>query len=466
MPTYFVGPGGNDANSGLTWALRKLTLNGAEDVPVVAGDIVIVGPGVYRELLTIDVAGTAVNRIVYIGDVTGENTDGVGGIVYMSGSDNDQTQVRANCISASNGDDFRTFRGFTFRHTSSHLILLIDMTDWIIEDCVFLDSGGADIRPFGDSIARIEIRRCLFLASGGNLVPFTLTAAVGVQDVDILIQNCVFICSFKGSIEIAGMGGVTARDCTFYGGSNTFRCSAAPPVGFTANHVENNLFCYGEKAISATALGEVTEDHNTFYENFTDRTNVAVGANSETYPPLFLPPVLHSGDGQDSGFKFPWWFSELSEFSQVRAITGLNEPAIDFRGIIRPATAAKNSWGATQFFEMERATGTVRTGVSSMVLLDAGINQMFIPITAEEITVEVYVQREAAYAGVNPQMIIKQPGQADRVTLDAGAAGAWNLLTDTFTPAALPPYVIVEFVSNNTAVAGAFSTFFDDLEVS
>ncbi len=45
MTTYFVGIGGSDAANGLTWANRKLTLNGAEDVPVVAADTVYVGPG-------------------------------------------------------------------------------------------------------------------------------------------------------------------------------------------------------------------------------------------------------------------------------------------------------------------------------------------------------------------------------------------------------------------------------------
>ena len=59
MTTRYVGKGGDDANSGLTWALRKLTLNGAEDTPVVAGDTVYVGAGTYRELLTYDVSGGA-----------------------------------------------------------------------------------------------------------------------------------------------------------------------------------------------------------------------------------------------------------------------------------------------------------------------------------------------------------------------------------------------------------------------
>ena len=59
MTTYYVGTGGNDSNNGTTWALRKLTLNGAEDIPVAAGDTVYVGAGTYRETLTVDVSGSS-----------------------------------------------------------------------------------------------------------------------------------------------------------------------------------------------------------------------------------------------------------------------------------------------------------------------------------------------------------------------------------------------------------------------
>lgn len=39
MTTYYVGPGGDNAHAGTSWALRKLTLNGAEDIPVAAGAV-------------------------------------------------------------------------------------------------------------------------------------------------------------------------------------------------------------------------------------------------------------------------------------------------------------------------------------------------------------------------------------------------------------------------------------------
>lgn len=57
MTVRYAGPGGNDGNTGLSWAQRKLTLNGVENTPVEAGDIIYVAPGVYRETLTCDVSG-------------------------------------------------------------------------------------------------------------------------------------------------------------------------------------------------------------------------------------------------------------------------------------------------------------------------------------------------------------------------------------------------------------------------
>lgn len=137
MTTYYVGKGGNDGNSGLSWASRKLTLNGAEDIPVVAGDVVYVGPGAYRELLILDVDGGIGNEIAYIADVTGENTDQVGGIVRITGSLNDQSASNTHCITG-NGRDYRTFRGFFIdTATTTGIRLIGDPTNILIEDCSF-----------------------------------------------------------------------------------------------------------------------------------------------------------------------------------------------------------------------------------------------------------------------------------------------------------------------------------------
>lgn len=57
---WFAGKGGDDANSGATWPLRKLTIDGVGgllSVGYAAGDSLIVGPGVYREDVTLGIGG-------------------------------------------------------------------------------------------------------------------------------------------------------------------------------------------------------------------------------------------------------------------------------------------------------------------------------------------------------------------------------------------------------------------------
>lgn len=466
MATYYVGIGGNDGNSGLTWALRKLTLNGAEDVPVVAGDTVYVGPGVYREELTVDVSGGAGTEIVYIGDVTGEYTDGVGGIVRITGSDNDQTAVRGQCVSAS-GFDYRIFRGFFTDSGSSYGINVIDVENWTVEDCAFFHHGDAGVaRNNGTGSLNITIRRCVFV---GNQTRSVLFYDADLEDDENhLVENCLMVASATQGQGVVSyrVGGITVRNCTIIG---TYRCvqvGAALTVGQTVT-VNNCTLTDSYGGVHAQVLGEIVEDYNNFFNNGTDRTNVNIGANSVSYIPGLCPPLLHAGASQVSGYKFPWWFGELSEWSQVRAITGSNEPTEDLRGIVRPTTAAKNSWGAVQFHDIERDTGTVYDGVASLKLADAGRHQVFVPVNPTSLTITVQVYREVDYAGGNnPQMIVKQPGQADDITTDAAAASQWNELTTQLAPSPTTDFVVVELVSRNTAAAGSYATYFNNLVVT
>jgi hypothetical protein len=459
MTTYYVGPGGNDGNAGTSWALRKLTLNGAEDIPVVASDQVIVGPGTYREDLVIDVSGGAGTEIVYIADVTGENTDGVGGVVRISGSDNDTTVARGNCISAS-GRNYRTFRGFLMDFSSGAAIDLAgSCTNWLIEECAFGTTGSSAVYCTGNSTSAIDMDRCVVFGldsfTGGFY--FNLTA----DDVASTVTDTVFMANQGYGIVSTNAGGITGRNCSFIGTDTGVRVINALAGTATAVNVENSILFGHEYAFRAAVLGDLTEDYNCVYNNAVARTNVAVGGNSNAYAPLFALPVLHSGASQAGGFRLPWWWGELSEFSQIARIAGNSESSVDLRGMTRPATSAKKSWGAIQYQDIERETSIVYAGSVSLKMADASRMQLFQAHEGNQITVSVQCYREADYAGTNPQMIIRQPGQSDRTTTDAGSAESWNVLTDTFTPASAPGYVVVELVSNNTAAAGNYAAFFD-----
>jgi hypothetical protein len=306
----------------------------------------------------------------------------------------------------------------------------------------------------------------VFLFTKSNHV--LLNATIDIDNSGHVCENCLFGCAATSAFKVGNYGDVVLRNSIFLGAGNfDIEVSPVPAAGHPL--VVNNciLLCAENAAMRSIAAGGITEDFNTFYANIVDRTNVNVGADSETHPPLLLPPILHSGVSQTSGFKFPWWFGSLSEWSPIRAITGSNEPTEDLHGITRPVTASKNSWGPLQFPDMERETGTTRgASTASLCLHDAGRHQIWVPVANESTTISVYVYREANYAGNLPQMLVKQPGQADDITTDVGAAGTWNLLTTTLTPAADPSYIVVELISRNTAAALAYETFFDDLVVN
>lgn len=472
MPVYYVGAGGNDANNGLSWAARKLTLNGAENVPVVAGDTVYVAPGIYREMLTCDVSGAAGSPITYIGDVSGEHTDGVGGVVRITGSDNDQTVTRSSCILCTTQRNYRTFIGFVFDTTTSNLITggtAIAGTNWIIEDCTLIQNStvGSNIYCDGANQSTWIVRRCFLLGGNATVSNYGIhfRHTVDVDNSAHIVEDCIFI-GMRLGVGSSNVGGITIRHTTFISTLTMVVIVAALNAGQTVTVNNCILFGYGT-GLQATVLGEIIENYNSFYGGSTPRTNVAVGANSNTYPPLFDLGILHAGASQVSGFRFPHpLFGTLSQWSQVRSIADTGAATEDIFGLTRPVTAGKRSWGAVQYVDMARDTATVRTGTASKKLADAGRDQIYVPTTNVSTAFSVYVYREANYAGVNPQMIIKQPGQADTVVTDAGAAGAWNQLTTTLTPAALPGYIVIELVSNNTAAAGNYGVYFDDLMVT
>jgi len=158
---------------------------------------------------------------------------------------------------------------------------------------------------------------------------------------------------------------------------------------------------------------------------------------------------------------------DLAPWSALRALAGTGMSSDELHGMTRPATDSKKSWGMSQFVDTSRETTTKRTGTASIKLADAGRHQMFVPTTNVSTTISVYVQWEADYAGTKPQLVVKQPGQADQTDTATGSASTWEQLSVTLTPAASPGYVVVELVSSNTATgAGAYDTFFDDLVIA
>ncbi len=282
MTTYYVGPGGNNGNSGTSWANRKLTLNGAEDIPVAAGDTVYVGPGIYREMLTLDVSGSAGNPITYIGDYDGSHTDGVGGVVRITGSDNDQTATRASGVTGSS-KNYRSFKGFLFDMVTTGCYYNPAGNNQVVENCYFGISNN-NVAISMTSGTALTVRRCCFMnGGGGSRYGVGFNNGTTVDNAGHVVENCLFVAVARG-VDTAKVGGITVRNSLFYSVQSTgVRVSTALTSGQTVT-VNNCIFVGCNVALMATTTSEFVENYNALFANVTDRTNVSTGANSNAYP--------------------------------------------------------------------------------------------------------------------------------------------------------------------------------------
>lgn len=328
MATYYVGPGGNDANAGTSWALRKLTLNGAEDIPVAAGDEVVVGPGTYRELLTVDVSGTAGNVITYTADYTGARTSGTKGVVRITGSADDIALTRANCITASS-KNYRTFTGFAIDLQSQHGIALTSCDHWTITQCN-ARATGVDYCPINMNhlSTNVTISRCFLYSYSGATVKIGTNAA---DNSGHIITNCIMEAGPNGNsygVLMYSVGGAVITNCTIYGAAIAGVRGLTMNVGQTVT--VNNCIVYGcNTALISDSTARFVEDYNTIFSCATSRTNVTAGANSVARPPLFDTRWFFE---MVNGGRMVTPF-DLASYSQIVEYTsGTGAPSTDIRG--------------------------------------------------------------------------------------------------------------------------------------
>lgn len=338
----------------------KAGLNAAEDTPVVGGDLVHVRPSVtaYRETLTVDVSGTAGNAIEYRGDYAGliwPNPTGMP--VRITGSDNDTTATRANCITATSRN-YRTFTGFSFDLSSSTLVNLTTCTDWVVSCCTLAQQGSVCFGCAGLTQARVTIQQCFFWASRPTSAIIFSHSAV-VDNASHIVQNCIFIGPAGTSIIASTrVGGITVRNCLLAYGSVGVRVDTALTVGQTVT-VNNCLLQNCTTGLQGTVIGEIAEDYNAFFGNTTNRTNTATGANSNAFPALFDPrwffQLAYAGAGPNSPFQVVSPF-DLASYSALLNVAGTSPPATDLRGTA--VQGAQREWGALEHDDALKLTGS------------------------------------------------------------------------------------------------------------
>lgn len=352
MTTRYVdGTNGNNAWDGLAPNFvagtngPKATFNGAEDTPVTPGDVVHVRPGTYREQLTCDVSGTIGNPIEYRGDYRGLIWPG-GGEVRITGSNDDLTQTRISCITILS-KNYRNFQWFLVDSTVTQLVdLNTAATDIGFDRCIFVQNSSNvyGIRgQFTGTQARHRITNCTFWGSHAVAIWINQSTVIDFN-ADHLIENCIFQGGVNngGDVYIERVGGIMVRNCDFLRGGTSVRVVTSPFAGRITT-VNNCIFNGGSTGVRAAVLGELIEDHNNFYGMQTNRTNVAVGANSVSYPPYYDYRSLFE-TMRGSRLSSPM---DLASYNQLVNRAGTAPPAADMRG--STIIGAQREYGALEY---------------------------------------------------------------------------------------------------------------------
>lgn len=341
MATIYVGPASAGAADGTSWANRYGSLNAAEDRPVQAGDTVYVGPGTYREVLTVDVSGSSGSPITYIGDYTGANTDGVGGVVRITASDNDQTAARTSCVTDTGAHNYRTFCGFALDSSSAAAFLITSAgTHWIIEQCN-ISSAGYAVSVAGASQSAWTIKNCFavytdFVTSGG--VFFSHSA--NVDNTGHVIENCII--NGRRTIRTDKVGGITVRNCMVMAQLRAIEIGSALAAGQTLT-VNNCIVVMTTNPFYAVAAdGSFVEDYNSLYLCGA-RTNVTTGAHSNTY--IYLPDTRWFFEAVNGGTLVSPY--DLASYSQLLNVAGTSPTTADLRGTT--VQGAQREWGALEY---------------------------------------------------------------------------------------------------------------------
>lgn len=360
MSVYYVGPGGSDANNGTSYALRKLTLNGAEDIPVAAGDQVYVSPGTYRESLTVDVSGSSGNVITYIGDYTGANTSGTKGVVRITGSNDDISATRASCIVLSS-KNYRTFTGFLMDTCTSSPVSLTTATYVTIDQCNVIQngaSGAVALDCLGASQSNVTISRCYVMAGSGNAgIRFSHSSTL--DNAAHVVENCLVlgaITSVAANILSTRIGGITVRNCTIGYGGNGIYINTAVTAGQTLTVNNCQIWGHDRAALrNVAADGAVVENYNNLCPtNAALRANVTAGANSVSRPVYFDPRWFFE---MVNGGRMVTPFDLASYSTLVEYNSGTGAPSTDIRGA--SVVGTYREWGALEYSANNRAQGPV-----------------------------------------------------------------------------------------------------------
>jgi len=490
MATYYVRASmGNDGNTGLSPAQAWLTVDHAAN-NVAANDTVYIGAGTYREMVTIDTNGASGTEIVWVGDVTGENTGDPGLVVITAHDADDAAAVREYSLHM-NFKSFNWWQDVVFAGGTIAAVgynNALATTDWAYEGwrftrCVMWASHSYSDRAFtvdlNDGLtpatSGLTWKQCVFV--GECEIEYD-GQAVANYDIKASAENCIFmpyiVTAYFGfhvdrlAVGANTIGGIDVTNGTFVTCNYAIQFEGVKNVAQPCT-ARNNLIIGAGFGVSGTnaGAGAVLEDFNIFHATASSTGGVVTSggnSNSSVAPPLMggLADISWYGLMGWSPWK-PW--EPIPPTPAIGFGASAYAPADDLYGNPRPMMRNTDDVGAVEARARgEEDTVTVHTAAASLKLAGGGYHDILVPVGTVLTTITAWGYYDANYAGNLPRMIVMNiPGVVDQTATMVAAAANWEELTVSFTPTSAG-ICRIRLESRDTSANGEM--FWADAEVS
>jgi len=458
LTVYYVGPGGNDANAGTSWALRRLTVDSGDSL-LSAGDELVVGPGTYREKVTFNADGSSGNLITLTGDISGERTDGVGGAVRITGTDSSEAATRDGVIDF-NGKSYHVIQGLVIGiATGAHVFANGSAAHNTIQDCWF--EPGTQ-RAIGAAVLTDDaigwlIRRNIIFCGGTDGIVFDGNGDVGTVDCGSVIESNLFFGGHDSALFINRHGGWIARNNTVIGGLRGLTAGNVPAGALAQSYYNNIIFgCFNGFE------GSPVEDFNRVFG--CQNSNIT-GSNSTTDPPWFLPWLLRGVGTPMRGFPFALAPYDISAHETADSATA---SSTSLYGGPVPQGLDYSIGAIQESMKIAREATTFEDGNYGYNLNGRGYHDFEVrALESEQVSISCQVKWDSnASIGSKPQIkLLAGCGISEQTDTATGdGTSSWEELTVTATPTATG--ILTFRVLNRSTHTASIKAYFDSIVVT
>lgn len=271
MAIRYVRISGNDSNAGTSAGAAWRTISFALGASGIGdGDVLYVGPGIYRENVVVNMTSATAETIVH-GDVSGEFTGDPPGEVVLTNFSNGWYSAASGTTLNLNTRNFLTFRNFVLLTglTGGSVLAAATSQNITFENCYITGWRGIPVsfRAAHNTALNLTIRRCvIWCASNSPSIQIIQTTGTTADwDLNVAIEDSLIISQGSHPVNLINSGtaanrgnGIDIKRCLLMGGLTGITITATNTTS-NPSTIEDCIVIAGGTSLTGGGAGFLTD---------------------------------------------------------------------------------------------------------------------------------------------------------------------------------------------------------------